>query len=281
MGQPVTVVEKQTGNPAIVLVKYLPWKSALGNKFEFGHFVVATGYEDAGDGTGHIFMHDPLFGLWVAADKGAHCAMPYDLFAAGWGTAAEDSNPNWTLAYNGDVVEAGSAPAPKPKPQPKPIPTPTPPTPSEPGKTMDDTNRRIRALAAYRWAEPPNFDDPAGVQVWLDHLGDFGLNYDEYVVQGGDSLSGVAVKYYGQFNRWPAIKAYNNLQNNSVWVGQRLLIPRLGQSGAQNDPALPHDTADFSAALESMDNPEQEAQDYNALVGESSKGIGFVDLPDA
>ena len=204
---------------------------------------------EAGGGTG-IILHDPLFGLWVAADKGAHCAMPYDLFAAGWGTAAEDSNPNWTLAYNGDVVEAGSAPAPKPKPQPKPTPTPTPPTPSEPGKTMDDTNRRIRALAAYRWAEPPNFDDPAGVQVWLDHLGDFGLNYDEYVVQGGDypawRLSITASSIAGRLSK-------RTIQNNSVWVASS----GLGQSGAQNDPALPHDTADFSAALESMDNPEQ------------------------
>jgi nucleoid-associated protein YgaU len=271
------------GNPAIVLVKYLPWRPVLGNKFDFGHFVVATGYDEAADGTGHIYMHDPLFGLWVSADKGAHYPMPYDLFAAGWGTASQDSNPDWTLAYNGDVVEAGSVPAPKPKPEPKPIPvpTPTPPVTTAPGKTMDDINRRIRALAAYRWAEPPNFDDPAGVKIWLDHLGDFGLAYDEYTVQAGDSLSGLALKYYGEFNRWPAVKAYNNLQRNGLWLGETLLIPRLGQSGAQNDPALPHDTADFSSAMESLDNPELESQDYNALVGESSKGIGFVDLPDA
>ena len=271
------------GNPAIVLVKYLPWKSALGNKFDFGHFVVATGYDGAADGTGHIFMHDPLFGLWVAAEKGAYCAMSNDLFAAGWGSASEDSNPNWTLAYNGDVVEAGSAPVikPEPTPKPKPEPTPTQPTPVEPGKTMEDINRRISALAAYRWAEPPDFDDPGSLKVWLDHLGDFGLQYEEVVVQAGDSLSGLAVEHYGEFNRWPAIKAYNNLQRNGLWLGETILIPHRGQSGAYMDPALPHDTADFSSALESMDTPEQEPQDYNNLVGESSKGIGFVDLADA
>ncbi|MFL7837831.1 MAG: C39 family peptidase [Candidatus Promineifilaceae bacterium] len=283
------------GNPAIVLVKYLPWKSVLGNEFDFGHFVVAVGYDDAAsltpgaslpgaaDDTGHIFMHDPLFGLWVTAEKGAQIAMPDDLFAAGWGSAAEDSNPNWTLAYNGDVVEVGSAPVIKPEPIPKPIPKPTPtqPTPTEPGKTMEDINRRIRALAAYRWAEPPNFDDPSSVKIWFDHLGDFGLQYDEVIVQSGDSLSGLAISYYGEFNRWPAIKAYNNLQRNNLWLGETILIPRLGQSEAHKDPALPHDTADFSGALESIDSPEQESQDYNKLVGGSSKGIGYVDLADA
>jgi hypothetical protein len=268
------------GNPAIVLVKYLPWKSTLGNEFDFGHFVVATGYDEKADSTGHIFMHDPLFGLWVAAEKGAHYAMPNDLFAAGWGSASEDLNPNWTLAYNGDVVEAESAPVIEPEPTPEPVPTPIQPLPTAPEKTMDDINRRIRALAAYRWAETPDFDDPAGLKIWLDHLGDFGLQYDEVVVQAGDSLFGLAGKYYGQFNRWPAIKAYNNLQRNGLWEGETILIPHRGLSGAPNNPALPHDTADYSAALESIDSPDQEPQNYNNMVGESSRGIGSVSLAD-
>jgi hypothetical protein len=145
---------------------------------------------------------------------------------------------------------------------------------------MDDVNRRIRALAAYRWAAAPDFADPASLQPWLDHLGDFGLEFDPYVVRAGDTLSGLAARFYGQQIRWPAIKAYNNLQRDGLFLGETIFIPRLGASGAQQNPALPHDTADFSKDLEFLlVDPDQPALDYNELAGVA--GLGNVEIPDA
>lgn len=286
------------GNPGLALVRYLPWKE-LGNLYDGGHFVVVTGYDD-----GHIFIHDPLFGLHVKpAEKGAHFAMPIDLFVAGWGSTF-DPDPqksfgfNFSVAYNGDVIDldrpAPPAPAPAPHPTPAPAPppivtptppppvvTPTPPPPAGQAKVMDDVNRRIRALAAYRWAAAPDFANPASVQPWLDNLGDFGLEYDAYVVRSGDTMSGLAARFYGQQNRWPALKAYNNLQRDGLWLGETILIPRLGASGAHLSPVLPHDTADFSKDLEFLlVDPDQAPLDYNEIAGQSSIGIGYVDLPD-
>lgn len=279
------------GSPVLALVKYLPWKSALGNEFSGGHFVVVTGYD-----ADHIYVHDPLFGLWVKpAEKGAHYAMPTALFAAGWGSAAADGNWNYSCAYNGDVIDIDRpvAPAPAPTPAPAPVPTPaptpppvttpTPPPPATQGRIMEDVNRRIRALAAFRWAAPPDFGNPADLQLWVDHLGDFGREYDAYVVRSGDSLSALAARAYGEAHRWPAIKIYNQLQRDGLWVGETIFIPRLGTSGAHLDPALPFDTTDPSKDLDfgALVDPGLEALDYEALAGEASMGIGFVDLPDA
>lgn len=283
------------GNPGLALVRYLPW-DALGNQYEGGHFVVVTGYDDA-----HIYIHDPLFGLHVKpAEKGAHLAMPNDLFVAGWGTTF-DTDPqksigfNFSVAYNGDVVSIGQTPPPVTHPTPPPPPpppvvtptppppvaTPTPPPPAGQGQVMDDVNRRIRALAAYRWAAAPDFADPASVQPWLDALGDFGQEFDTYVVRSGDTLSGLAARFYGQQNRWPALKAYNNLQRDGLFLGETIFIPRLGTSGAHNNPSLPHDTADFAKDLEFLlVDPDQAPLDYNEIAGDHSIGIGFVDVPD-
>lgn len=282
------------GNPGIALVTYLPWKTALGNNYTRGHFVVVTGYDE-----GHITMHDPLFGL-NQIEKATHYRMSIDLFDAGWGaTASADGNlnygKNYTISYVGRVVDVDLGPVPQPHPTPPPVvpqppppvvtptpqppqpPTPPPPQPPTPtGKIMDDVNRRIRALAAYRWAEAPDLNNPAAVQIWRDNLSDFGLEYDEHRVVSGDTLSGLAARFYGQAHRWPAIKVYTQLPRDGLWLGDLLLIPRLGTGGAHANPALPADTADFSKDLEFLAiNPEAEPLDYDALVGDNSIGIGY------
>ncbi len=294
------------GNPAIALVHYHPWRQSLGNQFSGGHFVVVTGYDDQ-----HVYIHDPLFGLWVTpGEKGAHYAMPNDLFAAGWGSASADGNWDYSLAYNGDVVDP-APPAPQPQPVPTPPPTPppvvtpppppptpppvvtptpppvvTPPAPPPPppgGKRMEDIDRRIRTLAAYRWATPPDPNNAEEMKLWLENIGDFALEYDEYVVRSGDSLSALAGRTYGEAHRWPAIKIYNQLQRDGLWVGETVLIPRLGNSGAHLNPALPHDTTDPSKDINfgALIDPGLEALNYDELAGGASQGIGDVDLPDA
>jgi hypothetical protein len=266
------------GRPLIVLVKYQPWMSVTGNDYKWGHFVVVTGYNST-----HVLMHDPLFGLWADRGKGAHFALPNDLFAAGWGGFRGNENPNWVCIIAGDGKETAVAPAPQPaaptpiKPPPPPVAPPPPAAPpADPSApTMADEDRRIRALAAYRWTEPPV--STAEMQLWRENLGDFGLTYENYTVQPGNTLVHLAARFYGEQHRWPAIKTYNELQRESLWVGQQLLIPHLGQSGAQNDPTLPSDTIDRAKALRLDDlvNPDLPAQDYNAL-GANSVGMGFM-----
>ncbi|MCO5188702.1 MAG: C39 family peptidase [Anaerolineae bacterium] len=282
------------GAPLIALVKYAPWKATTGNLYNGGHFVVVTGYD-----SGHIFMHDPLFGLWIKTpNKGAHYAMTNELFAAGWGGFPSDENPNWACIVFGKsgvpVRPAPMQPPAKPAPPPpmpaKPIPQPpqSPPTqpapaqppppmqrpPIQPAQLTEDVKRRIRALAAYRWTTPPNFDDSGDTQLWLDNLGDWGLAYDTHVVQAGNTLVGLAARYYGEQHRWPAIKAYNKLQREGLWLGETILIPQLGESGAHVNPLLPSDTIFVleSMSLESVQPP----LDYDAL-SSNSIGIGFVD----
>lgn len=71
------------------------------------------------------------------------------------------------------------------------------------------------------------------------------------------------------------------MQRDGLWLGETILIPRLGASGAHLSPVLPHDTADFSKDLEFLlVDPDQAPLDYNEIAGQSSIGIGYVDLPD-
>ena len=277
------------GNPFIALIKYKPWRPITGNEFDWGHFVVVTGYE--GD---TIHLHDPLFGLWQLRSKGAHFAMSTESFCAGWGGFPADENPNWVCAIAGTpaTIHPTHPPAPQPPaptpptptpptPPPSPVlqpPAPTPPAPDQPQILTPETERRICALAAYRWAEPPNFDDPDDVELWLTHLGDFAQTTVTHTVGAGDTLVGLAGRYYGEQHRWRAIHAYNNMTRDSLWANERLLIPQAGESGAQNNPALPHDTIDLTKSLdlESLIDPEQGAQDYNAL-GANTFGMGLAE----
>ncbi|MCP4421220.1 MAG: hypothetical protein GY805_31805, partial [Chloroflexi bacterium] len=129
------------GRPLIVLVKYQPWMAATGNHYEWGHFVVVTGYDST-----HVMMHDPLFGMWAIRSKGAHFALPNDLFAAGWGGFTANENPNWVCIIAGDAgttaVSQPSTPAPV-TPTPSPVAsTPSVASPTDPSApTMADEDR--------------------------------------------------------------------------------------------------------------------------------------------
>jgi hypothetical protein len=169
------------------------------------------------------------------------------------------------------------APPPEPPlvPPPPVAEPPLPVSPPAPIQMTADIVLRIRALAAYRLAEAPDFNNPASVQLWLDHLGDWGASHGIHVVQSNDTLAGLAGRYYGEQHRWRAIQAYNQLNREGLWLGERVRIPHLGRSGAHLDPALPQDTLNMAKALELelLVDPDLPAQDYDE-VGENSIGMG-------
>ena len=270
----------EANKPMIALVKYKPWRSVTLNPFDWGHFVVVTGYTST-----HVTIHDPLFGLWVTpASKGAHFTMTHDDFCAGWGGFPVTENPNFACSV---VENAGtSTPQPPRIVQPPRVVQPPTTTTSPPAQTGDlqeltpETRKRIYALAGYRWATKPNLDNDQEAQLWLTHLGDFGAETKTHVVQSGDTFSGLAARYYGGQNRWRAIQAYNNMTRDALWLGERLTIPMVGSSNAHTNPALPHDTIDPNAKsledLASLIDPEAPMKDYNSL-GANSVGMGFVE----
>lgn len=384
------------GNPSIVLVKYKPWRPVTGNAFDWGHFVVAVGYDDAGN----ILFHDPLFGLWQPRSRGSAFTLPADLFCAGWGGFPATENPNWACAFAGQLVrpdgpppppppalalelvnfsssladydqtpagaafnavwdirntgqatwDAGYGPAFNPGPHSQTqgativnmaaqerfalgdvgdrnqvgpgeqvritlpltaptqpgvygyhwrmqtaaggafgstrwlkitvVPGPEPkPEPTEPLALTPAAQRRILALAAYRWAATPNLEDPAEAQLWLENLGDWGEQTALHVVGPGDTLVALAKKYYGESWRWKTLEVFNNLNpQRGLWAGDRLEIPLHGSSGAQDNPDLPHDEVSFDIPVDPAPeetNPVAPALDYN-VIGENTAGMGFV-----
>lgn len=61
-----------------------------------------------------------------------------------------------------------------------------------------------------------------------------------YTVQAGDTVSKLAIRFYGDVNRWREIAAANALQNpDLIRVGQQLTIPGLSTIAPGNDYFYP------------------------------------------
>jgi nucleoid-associated protein YgaU len=50
----------------------------------------------------------------------------------------------------------------------------------------------------------------------------------EHILQSGETLTMIALKYYGTKKLWPYIAAYNNVKNfNTLIPGSKILVPVL------------------------------------------------------
>lgn len=78
------------GHAFIALAKYEPWIKLTGNQFKFGHFLLVTGYDDD-----HVFVHDPLFGLWAQRSRGEFFRFTNKQFLDGWGGFDYTENQNF------------------------------------------------------------------------------------------------------------------------------------------------------------------------------------------
>lgn len=205
------------GHAFIALAKYKPWVQLTGNKFESGHFLVVTGYDDT-----HVFVHDPLFGLWAQRSKGEYFRFSNKQFLDGWGGFAPSENqnfgcliPDYSYPFVGAVEEPIEL--------------------TEAEKAAQEAlsaiavdgelRRRILSLAAYEGAAEPNLEDGATAVSWLNRLGDWGKEVIIHTVVNGNTYSGIARRYYNDSLRWRAIQVYNYQPDAALFVGQRLEIP--------------------------------------------------------
>ena len=205
------------GHAFIALVKYKPWIKLTGNQFEYGHFLVVTGYDD-----GHVFVHDPLFGLWARREKGEYFRFTNKQFLDGWGGFhyTENQNfgcliPDYSYPFEGDVPEVPELTEAEKEAQ----------NALNALAVDGELRRRILSLAAYEGEVMPNLEDGETAVYWLNHLGDWGKEIKTHTVVHGNTYSGLARRFYGDSLRWRAIQVYNNKPDTQLYVGQRLDIP--------------------------------------------------------
>lgn len=211
------------GHAFIALVKYKPWVAITGNKFEYGHFLVVTGYDDS-----HVYVHDPLFGWWAQRSKGEYFRFSNKQFLDGWGGFHYTENPNfsclipdYSYPFVGDVAEVEDETAVS--------------TPGENEKAAEEAlsaiavdgelRRRILSLAAYEGEVAPNLEDGETAVHWLDRVSDWGKQVEIHTVVHGNTYSGIARRYYNDSLHWRAIQVFNNQPTAQLYVGQRLEIP--------------------------------------------------------
>lgn len=205
------------GYAFIALVKYKPWIKLTGNQFEYGHFLVVTGYDDT-----HIFVHDPLFGLWARREKGEYFRFSNKQFLDGWGGFHYTENQNFGCLipdYSYPFVE-------EVKEEPEPTEAEIAAENALQALAVDgELRRRILSLAAYEGVTMPNLDDGETAVHWLNHLGDWGAETTMHTVVHGNTYSGISRRYYNDSMHWRAIQVYNNKPDTQLYVGQRLEIP--------------------------------------------------------
>ncbi len=206
------------GRAFIALVKYKPWVRLTGNQFEYGHFLVVTGYDD-----NHVFVHDPLFGLWAQRSKGEYFRFTNKQFLDGWGGFhyTENDNfgcliPDYSYPFVGEVTEEDLISDEVKKEREEAL---------NAIAVDGELRRRILSLAAYEGVSAPDLGDGETAVHWLKRLGDWGKKVAVHTVVHGNTYSGLARRYYDDSLRWRAIQVYNNQPDAQLYVGQRLEIP--------------------------------------------------------
>jgi nucleoid-associated protein YgaU len=193
----------------IALVNYKAWSKAgsgvpTQSSFAKTHFVVITGYD--GD---DILINDPLW--WGSRRlEGKDKRMTYTQFSAAWSTCHQFLN-------NPDFIGLVAM---------NPLPGQTAPVSGQP-VTEDEVNK-ILAWGVFKGI---SIDENAltsrtVVDVYLSFVGDWGKNVKDHVVQQGDDLGILAMRYYGDPMKWKVITFFNDLPPiDAFQLGDTLKIP--------------------------------------------------------
>lgn len=193
----------------IALVNYKAWsKSGSGvetqSTFDKTHFVVVTGYD--GD---DILYNDPLW--WGSRRlEGKDKRITYAQFTAAWGSCHEFlNNPDFVGLVVMDPLPGHSAPS------------------SGQPVTEAEINK-IMAWGVYMGIpiDEETLRSRSVVDVYLDFVGDWGKHVVNHVVQQGDDLGILALRYYGDPMKWKIITYFNDLPPIDAFsVGDQLKIP--------------------------------------------------------
>ena len=194
--------------PFIALVNYKAWSDpgsgvSVQVKFKSAHFVVVTGYD--GD---DVFINDPLFTPDREKD-GKNKRMTYAQFASAWGTAHTfPGNPDFAGLITVDKLPGLAQPV-------------TPPV------SQEQINRILAwAFIAGFNVTPATLASPEVAAVFLKFMGNWGNNVVEHVIQEGDDLGKLALRYYGDPLKWKVITLFNGLPPlNAFETGDVLKIP--------------------------------------------------------
>ncbi|GJM42737.1 MAG: hypothetical protein DHS20C20_30190 [Ardenticatenaceae bacterium] len=211
------------GHAFIALAKYKPWVAITGNNFEYGHFLVVTGYDDS-----HVYVHDPLFRRGPQGSKGEYFRFTNKQFLDGWGGFNPSENPNF-----GGLIPDYSYPFVSGVEEVEEVTAVSTPTETKQGADAalnalaidGELRRRILSLAAYEGENAPNLEDGETAVYWLNHVGEWGKQVEIHTVVHGNTYSGIARRYYSDSLRWRAIQVFNNQSTAQLYVGQRLEIP--------------------------------------------------------
>jgi hypothetical protein len=195
--------------PVIALVNYKAWSKAgsgvdTQSKFAKTHFVVVTGY-DGND----ILINDPLW--WGSRrQEGKDKRMTYAQFAAAWGTCHQFlNNPDFIGLVAMKALPGHSAPV----------------------SGQPVTEVEVNKILAWGVFMGISIDEAIlssrdVVNVYLSFVGDWGKNVVNHVVQQGDDLGILALRYYGDPMMWKIITYFNDLPPIEAFSpGDTLRIP--------------------------------------------------------
>jgi hypothetical protein len=200
------------GRPVIALVHYGAWSQispgiSTQNTFQGPHFVVVTGFDEK-----YIYINDPL---WrdERRSEGYRKAWTHEQFNAAWGANNLDGNtPHCGILCS------------------KALPT----HPFGGGTWLSpagvlispELHQRIAAWSMYRGMPEPRLDTPATVNAYLVAMGKWGQRIVTHQVSDEDDLGSLALKYYGDPQKWGVILAFNGLNpGDTVFDGDELRIP--------------------------------------------------------
>jgi len=119
---------------------------------------------------------------------------------------------------------------------------------------------RVVAPALGQTSYRPPVEPPANVSSNAGMAAASHTTQSHYVVQAGDTLPKIAMKVFGDANRWQDLMVLNNIENgNRIFVGQKLITAARNSSAAPVMHAATQNVQQFAA------NTQQHAQNVQQM----------------
>ncbi len=209
------------GRPLLMLIDYRPIVknklNSINTSGNFGHFVVAVGYD--GD---DFLIHDPyqkdgLEGYFK------------------WSTSVIESCWNHGYGASGNYYARICLVPPHRIADPTEPPYPVP----------ENIARLLEAKAIFEATSVPSITDERSLREAKAWLGDWGKTFEVYTVVAGDSISKIAKKLYNDYDLWNGLAVYNGMKNaDAIEVGDKLNYPVMpgmmhGTESVDDEPEEP------------------------------------------